>query len=173
MKAWRLEGEAILEYLSKADETEDNNSYTRADMRSMLDQLRDRQSMPVWSLSKDEAYPPAPYVEDEEEDQVISRPDRANDGGYDEHTMDIDHVASEALEKGSVEKAAEKAEAQKQPTQPTQSKLQSVVSKAARRLSGGADKAVPSETYSLGGKVVFFPGKTSGRWKDGKWESGV
>lgn len=37
MKAWRLEGEALLEYLSKADETEDNNSYTRADMRSMLD----------------------------------------------------------------------------------------------------------------------------------------
>ena len=113
MKAWRLEFEALFYYLSKADETEYNNSYTRADMRSMLDQLRDRQPMPVWSLSKDEAYPPAPYVEDEEEDQVISRPDRANDGGYDEHTMDIDHVASEALEKGSVEKAAEKAEAEK------------------------------------------------------------
>ena len=68
--------------------------------------------------------------------------------------------------------AAEKAEAQKQSTQPTKSKLQSVVSKAARRLSEGADEAVPSETYSLGGKAVFFPGKTSGRWKDGKWESG-
>jgi hypothetical protein len=71
--------------------------------------------------------------------------------------------------------AAEKAEAQKQstqPTQPAQSKLHSVVSKAARRISGGADKAAPSETYSLGGKVVFFPGKSSGRWKDGKWESG-
>jgi hypothetical protein len=76
--------------------------------------------MPVWSLSKDEAYPPAPYVEDEEEDQVISRPDRANDGGYDEHTMDIDHVASEALEKGSVEKAAEKAEADGKTMEETQ-----------------------------------------------------
>jgi hypothetical protein len=72
--------------------------------------------------------------------------------------------------------AVEKAEAQKQPTQPTQpaqSKLHSVVSQAARRLSGGGDKAAPSEVYTLGGKAVFFPGKTSGRWKDGKWESGV
>jgi hypothetical protein len=82
-------------------------------MRAILDQLRDRQSTPVWSRSKDKAYPPAPYVEDEEEDQVVSRPDSANDGGYDKHTMDIDHVASEALEKASVEKAAGKAEAEK------------------------------------------------------------
>jgi hypothetical protein len=52
-------------------------------MRAILDQLRDRQSTPVWSRSKDKAYPPAPYVEDEEEDQVVSRPDSANDGGYD------------------------------------------------------------------------------------------
>jgi hypothetical protein len=90
--------------LPKVEETEENNSESRAEMRAKLDDLFGRQTVPVWSLQA-KAHPPAPYVEDadEEEDEIVSRPDSAADGSYDDNMRGTDHVARKTAEKAAAE----------------------------------------------------------------------
>jgi hypothetical protein len=90
--------------LPKVEETEENNSESRAEMRAKLDDLFGRQTVPVWSLQA-KAHPPAPYVEDadEEEDEIVSRPDSAADGSYDDNMGGTDHVARKTSEKAAAE----------------------------------------------------------------------